>query len=244
LELRRYLTVLRSRRLLILLTVVVATMVGYATTPRDHNYVASATILVGPQQFGAAGTATPSGDVLQGFERITATFSQLIVSRPVAAAAIDKLGLERSADSVAAATSAHTVTNTQLLIVQVSDKDPATAEQLTNAVADAFVAKVGDLRPGQEGGVPFAPVYVFERAQLPTAPQTSGGSRNVIIAGLFGFIAAASLAFLLEYLDITVKTPADVERRLELPLLGVVPRDRMAPTDESRPALRLARESA
>ena len=244
-ELRRYLSVLRRRLALILLTAIVAMTVAFATAPHDKNYVAVAKILVGPQQFsGGSAANSVSNDVLTGFERITATFSLLIKSRPVAAAAVDTTGLQRSADSVTGAINAFAVPNTQLLFVSVSDPDPTVARDLTNAVVDAFVAKVAALRPGQEGAIPFAPVYVFERAQLPTAPNVVSSGRNVVVAGLFGAFAAASLGFLLEYLDITVKTAADVERRLQLPVLGVVPRDRIAPEGHGSRLLALAREGA
>jgi capsular polysaccharide biosynthesis protein len=42
-------------------------------------------------------------------------------------------------------------------------------------------------------------------------------------------MVAVGLAFLLEYLDVTVKSPADAERRLELPVLAVVPMQRQRP---------------
>lgn len=47
---------------------------------------------------------------------------------------------------------------------------------------------------------------------------------NRIYMGLVvGLVLGIALAFLLEYLDQTIKEPRDVERGLELPLLGIVP---------------------
>jgi capsular polysaccharide biosynthesis protein len=240
LELRRYLSVLRRRLLLIIITVLVAVGAAAARAPDHHDYVASATILVGPQQF----QGSVSNDMLTGIERVTTTFARLIASRPVASDAVNALGVPRSAAGVAAATRASVIPQTQLLIVSISDRDPAIARDLTNAVADAFVARVSELNPGKEGAIPFAPIYVFERAELPTAPVASGNLQSLIVAGLFGFVVAAGVAFLLEYLDITLKTSSDVERRLELPVLGVVPRERFDNELEERPALSLAHESA
>jgi capsular polysaccharide biosynthesis protein len=56
----------------------------------------------------------------------------------------------------------------------------------------------------------------------------------LILGGLFGFLAAAGLAFLLEYLDVTIKSAADAERRLELPVLALIPLDRELPAMTSR----------
>ena len=64
--------------------------------------------------------------------------------------------------------------------------------------------------------------------------------RNVIVASIFGLLVAAILAFLLEYLDITVKTAADAERRLELPVLGIIPYVRQDANVEPDRPLRLS----
>ena len=47
---------------------------------------------------------------------------------------------------------------------------------------------------------------------------------NVILAFCIGMIVAVGLAFLLEYLDNTVKKEEDVESLLGLPVLGIVAR--------------------
>ena len=47
---------------------------------------------------------------------------------------------------------------------------------------------------------------------------------NVAIAFVVGLMASVGLAFLLEYLDNTVKKEEDVENLLGLPVLGVVAR--------------------
>jgi capsular polysaccharide biosynthesis protein len=134
--------------------------------------------------------------------------------------------LQRSASSVVGETIATIQPDTQLLRVIVTDQSPVVAEELANAVADAFVERIQTFEPSapaQEGSVPALPAYVFDRARLPTAPHSNGEARNLVLGGLFGFLVAAAVSFILEYLDITIKSPHDAERRLELPVLGVIP---------------------
>ena len=40
---------------------------------------------------------------------------------------------------------------------------------------------------------------------------------------LFGLLVGAALVFLLDYLDLSLRSTDDVERLLELPVLGVIP---------------------
>jgi capsular polysaccharide biosynthesis protein len=53
------------------------------------------------------------------------------------------------------------------------------------------------------------------------------------IAFVVGLMTGVGLAFLLEYLDNTIKTEADVEKHLGLPVLGVVS---VIPTQEGKKA--------
>ncbi len=46
---------------------------------------------------------------------------------------------------------------------------------------------------------------------------------NVAIAFLLGLMASVALAFLLEFLDNTIKTTDDIARYLELPVMGMIP---------------------
>ncbi|KGP75336.1 lipopolysaccharide biosynthesis protein, partial [Desulfosporosinus sp. Tol-M] len=46
---------------------------------------------------------------------------------------------------------------------------------------------------------------------------------NVLLAFVVGLMAAVGLAFLLEFLDNTIKTSSDVEELLGIPVLGVIP---------------------
>ena len=66
-------------------------------------------------------------------------------------------------------------------------------------------------------------VQVMERSEVPKFPISPNPRRDWIAAILAGLTVAIGLAFGIEYLDDTVKTPDDVTRRFKLPLLGLVP---------------------
>lgn len=66
-------------------------------------------------------------------------------------------------------------------------------------------------------------VKVMDRAQVPGAPIRPNTRKDLITAILAGLTLAFGIAFGIEYLDDSVKTPEDITRRLKLPLLGLVP---------------------
>jgi capsular exopolysaccharide synthesis family protein len=63
---------------------------------------------------------------------------------------------------------------------------------------------------------------MIDPAVVPETPVRPNKKRTLIIAVVFGLMLGGMLAFLLEYLDNTVKNSDDVEHKLGLPLLGVL----------------------
>jgi succinoglycan biosynthesis transport protein ExoP len=66
-------------------------------------------------------------------------------------------------------------------------------------------------------------VRLVDRAQLPTAPFSPNHRRDWAYAIALGLALGLGVAFGIDYLDDTVKTPDDITRRLKLKFLGLVP---------------------
>jgi capsular exopolysaccharide synthesis family protein len=66
-------------------------------------------------------------------------------------------------------------------------------------------------------------VKVIDKAEVPKFPARPKKLQNILIAIIGGLIGGIGLAFLVEYLDNTIKTDDDVERYVKLPLLGHIP---------------------
>ena len=225
-ELRRYLTVVRSRLWLILLTTFLAGAIVWATSDDAPLYTTRSTLYVGSSSIDFdPGQGELSNDRSLALQSIALTFSKMIDSQPIASRAVQRLDLPVTADYVVGATQATHEAGTQLIYIDVTDADPALAQTLANGLADAFVDIVQEFEPAssEEGVVPRLPAYVFERAELPRVPEPSQQPRTVLLAMMFGLLVSVGVAFLLDYLDLSVRSSADVERLLELPVLGVIP---------------------
>jgi capsular exopolysaccharide synthesis family protein len=68
-----------------------------------------------------------------------------------------------------------------------------------------------------------ANMTVVEDARPPGKPYEPNAARNVIVSLGFGLTVALLLAFGLDRLDDTIKTPEDITHRLHVPFLGLVP---------------------
>jgi capsular polysaccharide biosynthesis protein len=225
-ELRRYLALIRSRWLLVGLTVVIALGAAWQITPKGERYTARSTLYIGSRTIDPD-TRDLSADRANALDRLVLTFGIMIDSEPVAARAIELTGAQTSPGALVAATTTAAEPATQLLYIDVVDSDPAVARALANGLADAFVEAVQDFEPGtttgEEGDIPVLPAYIFERARLPTEPESSGLLKNLLLGGLLGLAVAVAVVLLLDYLDVSIRTPDDAERLIELPVLGVIP---------------------
>lgn len=67
-------------------------------------------------------------------------------------------------------------------------------------------------------------VKVYQEGTLPTIPSNSKDSLTIAIAGVLGLFVGFLLAFLLEYLDDTIKTEEDLKKISNNRVLGVIPR--------------------
>ncbi len=73
-----------------------------------------------------------------------------------------------------------------------------------------------------QGGVNY--ITVIEPAITPTRPISPKVPETVMLAAAIGAVLAAGGAFLIEYMDDTLKTPGEITRAVNLPVLGTITR--------------------
>ena len=71
----------------------------------------------------------------------------------------------------------------------------------------------------------FRDIRIIDKALAPDGPIKPRKMLNLSIGGILGLMAGIMLAFFGEYRDNTIKNTEDVERILNLPILGVIPKD-------------------
>ncbi|MEW6109625.1 MAG: polysaccharide biosynthesis tyrosine autokinase [Nitrospirota bacterium] len=87
-------------------------------------------------------------------------------------------------------------------------------------VFDAIIKKIKEQSITQD--VQTIDVWVVEKAEVPKSPAKPKKSLNILLGLLVGLLGGVGMAFFIEYLDNTVKSPDEIERRLGVPVLGVV----------------------
>ena len=87
---------------------------------------------------------------------------------------------------------------------------------------EALLARFNEI--GVAGGIGENLISVVDPARVPTAPFEPNPVRNTIIGALIGLLAGLAAAFALEFLTYTIRSQEDLETKLDIPPLGVIPR--------------------
>lgn len=110
---------------------------------------------------------------------------------------------------------------------QIRTNAAAYAEAKNNYIQAKKILEAAELRFSAEmmqRTMPRNPAIIWERAEPAEFPARPRVLLNMILGVLVGVIFSVGLAFLIEYMDTSVKTMEDVERYLAVPVLAVVPK--------------------
>lgn len=183
---------------------------NYYVTPVYQSYT---TLYVGKNtdQVGVQ-----SSDLYLGSNLIL-DYREIAKSKLVANEVLKELNITNmSASAMAGRISVTQRNETRVIQISVSDTDPQRALDITNAVAKVFQKKVVEIMQVEN-------VQIIDKAELPMSPVSPNKRRDTLIGIILGLAISIGIIFLLEFLDDTVKTPEDVAKYVDLPVIGTIP---------------------
>ena len=145
------------------------------------------------------------------------TYSVIIKSPAILDKVIDKLDLTQNVEQLNQNISVNSQENSQVFSLTVTDNNAGKAVEIANTVSETFQKEI-------KGIMNVDNVSILAKAELkenPT-PIKPDPLLNIAIAIVVGLMAGIGLAFLLEYLDNTLKDGHDVETYLDMPVLGSI----------------------
>ncbi|KMK78297.1 YveK family protein [Alkalihalobacillus pseudalcaliphilus] len=146
------------------------------------------------------------------------TYREIIKSPAILDLVIQELNLDLSVGTLSDMLNIANENNSQVVRIAVEHENPAMAANIANTTAEIFQDRVVELMNVDNVNI-LSPAVVSDNP----SPIKPNPTLNMAIAFVVGLMAAVGLAFLLEYLDPTIKSEEEIEKLLGLPLLGVVP---------------------
>ena len=206
---------LKKRWKMIALITIVATIISgvFSFFIIDPVYEASTKLFVGKEENSEE--VYNSNDIAM-YQKLLKTYSETIKTRDLLTSAIKDSKYDLEVEDVSSALTVVPVADTQILQIKYQSKDPKEAEIVLKAISNNFIKTAKEL-------VPNGNVRTIEAVEMPEKPVSPNKKMNIAIAFLLGLMISVGLVFLLEYLDNTYKTKEQLEKELELPVLGVIP---------------------
>ncbi|MCM8711383.1 Wzz/FepE/Etk N-terminal domain-containing protein [Clostridium sp. SYSU_GA19001] len=217
-ELQEYLSILKKRWSLIVIVTLAATLVSGIVSyfVIQPTYKSDISVIIGKQDNTASQTTSMSYNDVMMYQKLVKTYSELAKSRTVAEHTINALGIDMKVSTLQGMISVAPKGDTEFLTITVKSKDAKQAMDLANQLAKSLKAVSSDVKKVDN-------VQILDPAQLPLNPDSPKPLLNMAIAFFLGLMVSVGVVFLLEYLDNTVKNPDDIEKLLDIPVIGTIP---------------------
>ncbi|MDO4804298.1 MAG: Wzz/FepE/Etk N-terminal domain-containing protein [Lachnospiraceae bacterium] len=149
---------------------------------------------------------------------LTQDILQIVTCRPVLEQVISDCDLDMTTKQLKSQISVSNPTDTRFIVIKVEDPDPYKAQEIANSIREASADVLTDI-------MSIEAVNTVEEASMPTSKSSPNSRRDAFLGFIVGALAAIiGIGFNYMFND-TIKTSEDIEKFLELSVLGVVPRE-------------------
>lgn len=180
----------------------------------EPKYQASTKLFIGKESEGEKSNYN-SSDV-QMYQKLLKTYADIITTRDLVQEALNENGIEANADSVLGSLTVTPKIDTQILVISYVSVDKEKSKEIVEAVTNKFISKSTELIKNSD-------VKIIEKVTLPNSPISPNKKLNISIAIVIGLAIGSALAIILVLLDNTFKDKEQIEKILDLPVLGSIP---------------------
>ena len=204
----------KARIAWIIIAILLVVAVGnvYRIFTRKPLYSSNTSIVLVNNQSG-----TSSYTDLQVNKNLVSTYSEIIKSRKVLEPVIENLDLDYSYNTLKSHVSVAAVTDTEIIKISVSDRNPEKARKIADEIAEVFTKEIKEIYKLDN-------VSVVDKAVAATQPYNINHIKDNIIFIAIGLVLSCGIIFIVFYFDTTIKTSDEIEEKLGLTVIGIVPK--------------------
>lgn len=151
---------------------------------------------------------------IQMYQQLIKTYIEIAWSDSVIDATVKSFSQYPAAE-IRKSLDATSNTGTQILELSAKNTKPDIAADIANTYADNFIKKCNDVLPAGE-------LSILDKAKAPSEPITPRVLFNTAIAFFIGLMSSIGIALLIEHCDTKIRTEAQIEAKLHIPVLGTI----------------------
>ena len=150
-------------------------------------------------------------------KNLVATYSEIIKSKAVLNDVISNLKLKMTYVELKREITVEAVENTEIINIYVVDKKAKKASIIANEISNVFVSKINSYYKLNN-------VTILDKAEIVKKPYNSNYLNDYFIYLLVVVFLSCGVIFLFFYFDTTIKTSDEIENKLNLTVIGTVPK--------------------
>ena len=212
---------IRRWKIIVLITIPIVILGFFYASTRPSVYRADTTLIVSS---GIQSVGLDNNDVMLN-QKLVVTYSEIAKSRDVLRRVISKYDLQESPEALAQKISVSVIKDTELIKLAYISHNSRLAEAVTNEIAEEFIKKVGQV-------MRIRNVSIVERAIQPSYPLPKKRGMILLASIILGGMLGMGVAFLIEFLHKKLRKSSDIEKILEVQMLGMIPEIEIADKGE------------
>ena len=215
-DLKELLDYFKGKFVWMIITVLLFIGIGnvYNVLTRIPMYKSDTTILL---VNSASTDGSYNSTELQLNKSLVGTYSEIIKSRRILDPVIKNLGLDYSYGKLKNNISVSSIANTEIIQISVGDSDPELASRIANEIASVFSIEIQKIYKLNN-------VSVVDKAVDSVKPYNINYMKDNFIYIAAALILSFGVIFVMFYFDTTIKTSEEIENKLGLTVVGIVPK--------------------
>ena len=209
-----------SKLPIIVIAALLTTLVGIAyglwfQKPMYNSYTTIVLTRTDNNSTTTDGTGITQSDILLN-QNLVSTYREIIKSKRILNQVINNLDLNISTDELEKNIRVTSEKDTEVIKISVNSSNPTDAKDIANEIERVFSNEIISIYNIKN-------ITIIDYAEEDTTPYNINVPKQIILAFLIGFILACAVIFVTFYFDTTIKSSEEIENKLGLPVLGVVP---------------------
>lgn len=219
-DLKELFEIFWTKKIQILLVVIIFMVMGVVytmgfTTPKYSSSTTLVLAMAGTKESDNLNNSITTTDVTLN-AKLVPTYSELVKSKNVLREVISNLNINEDENSLKKDISVTSVKDTEVIKITVSHENALYAAKIANEIAKVFSEKINEIYKINN-------IYIVDEAEVAEAPSNINHAKDVLIFAFIGLVLSLAYTFVLNMLDTTVKSPEEIEKNYDIPVLATIP---------------------
>lgn len=150
-------------------------------------------------------------------KNLVSTYAEIIKSRKVLKQVISNLDLDCTASELSDNITVESIENTEVIKISVGYDDSNKSAQIADEIANVFSAEIRKIYKLNN-------ISIIDKAEESISPYNINYIKDNIIYATIAIVLSCGVIFVMFYFDTTIKTSEEIEKKLGLTVLGIVPK--------------------